>query len=175
MKRLMILVGTAALLVASLVTTQSAFAHVLIMDTTGSVGAILHIIPDDDPIAGEESDIYFDRQGAESDDATVELSVANNGGELSEVNLTTTGSLSTGAYTFPAQGVYKLTFTVKSGEGSYTFEQSQRVARGVMISGAQTQQYPWAEALLVGSTVSFLALIVLVINRRKEIAQQSTY
>ncbi len=37
---------------------QYAYAHVL--ESDGSVGAILHIDPGDDPIAGEKSGFYFD-------------------------------------------------------------------------------------------------------------------
>lgn len=170
-----IVVSLAVLIGGSLAIASTASAHVLLTDTTGSVGAILHIMPDDDPVAGESSDIYFDRQGAASKAAEVKLTVTSSEGDVSEVRLDTTNSLSTGEYTFPAQGVYELAFTSKGESGTYVFQQSQRVSRGVMVSGAATQQHIWAEALMVGSVVGFFALLVIMFNRRKQIAQQSTF
>ncbi len=41
-----------------LTSTRSAYAHVL--KTDGSIGAVLHISPEDDPVAGEDSSFFFD-------------------------------------------------------------------------------------------------------------------
>lgn len=165
-----------AITAAALLTSQAASAHVLLMDTKGSVGAILHVMPDDNPVAGEPSDMYFDRQGAGRDEsAAVTLAIKNSQGEVSEVEVQTNGSLSTATYTFPEQGVYQLTFAVKSDEGEFIFEQSQRVTRGVISSSLEAPQYYWAEALMIGALISFAALLIIAFNRRKEIAKQSTF
>ena len=34
---------------------QNTFAHVLISDNTKSIGTVLHIVPDDNPVAGEQA------------------------------------------------------------------------------------------------------------------------
>lgn len=156
--------------------SQTSSAHVLLMDESNTSGAILHIMPDDDPIAGELSDMYFDRQGAAgTDKASVSLSISNGSGEVQRVQLETTGSLSTGEYTFPAQGVYELTFTVQAGENEYTYTQTQRVSRGIASASSETPKYYWAEALLVGTAVAFLVLVIIALNRRGEIARHSTF
>lgn len=176
MRRVFIAGLFAAILLALFVAPHRASAHVLLMDTTKSVGAILHIMPDDDPIAGEESDMYFDRQGAASGEgATVSLSIRKDRGEAVDVRVATTKSLSTATYVFPAQGVYQLIFTVKDDAATYIFEQSHRVTRGVASAGSKASSPYWAEALFVITSVGMLVLLIVAFSRRKEIAKQSTF
>ncbi len=146
------------------------------MDTKGEVGAILHVMPDDDPIAGEPSDMYFDRQGVVGDaSAEVKLTVRNSRDVITAVAVKTTDSLSTATYTFPEQGVYTLKFVISNEAGKYVFEQSQRVTRGVVSSSFDAPQYYWAEVLLVTGAIGVFALGIVAFNRRKEIAKQSSF
>jgi len=151
---------------------QSASAHVLITDTTNTKGAILHITPDDDPIAGDAATLYFDMQGAGE---AVSMTITDAAGVVETSTAKVNGSLATSTYTFPAQGVYRLTFTEKVNDKKYTFVHSQRVSRGVTASALDTPLYPWAELLLIASGVAFAVLVIVAFNRRKTIARHSTF
>jgi methionine-rich copper-binding protein CopC len=168
---------TGILLIACcvIVPSQTSFAHVLITDEMKTKGAILHIIPDDDPVAGEQSTLYFDTQDQLSNTkSTVELTIQSESIEDQKMNMKVDGSLATATYTFPTQGVYNLTFTVSSGEQSSIFKQSQRVSRGVSTSPLEKPTYPWAEILVLASGIGFAVLAIIAFNRRKDIAKHST-
>jgi len=163
------------LIAACLVPATNAFAHVLVMDETNTHGAVLHIIPDDDPIAGQPSDLYFDMQDALANDASVSLSVKSADGTSDGIEVNRNGSLVTAEYTFPTQGVYELTYTVASEGKEYVFKQTQRVSRGVASGIATQQTHAWAQGLLVTSLFGLAVVAILAFNRRKEIAKQSTF
>lgn len=155
--------------------TATVSAHVLVMDTTNSMGAILHIIPDDDPVAGEKAEIYFDKQGRQIDGSTVTLNIRNSDANDEQIDTKTEGTLTTASYIFPTQGAYEMKFTIKEADTTYVFEHTQRVSRGVFSEGAAQQHYIWAELLGVVSVVGLLTLAVVVLSRRKEIAKHSTF
>lgn len=157
------------LAVALLFSAGSASAHVLIKDKSGTKGAILHIQPDDDPIAGEPATLYFDMQNKNAN--TVQLTIANdNTKEVTTLKpAKTKGSLVTLTYTFPAQGIYTLTFATTSGSETHTFKTHQRVSRGV-ASGSITKSYVWAEALLLGSGVATIILATTFVRERRAIS-----
>lgn len=157
-----------------LVFPSAAFAHVLITDTTGTKGAVLHLTPDDDPIAGQPATIYFDVQDLKMNKDTAALLIikANDGSET-KIIPTISGTLLTASYTFPAQGVYSITYSIQAENQTYTFTQSQRVTRGVASQTMAPANYPWAQIVLVGAGVSTLLLVILIVNRRKLIAAYS--
>jgi hypothetical protein len=162
--------------VFALVAVQPVAAHVLITDESRSHGAILHIIPDDDPIAGEESTLYFDTQDELLEgDSNVSLTVRNQSDNETSVSVKIDGTLVTADYTFPVQGVYELTYTVESADQTYQFSQSQRVSRGAIISASERPSYVWAEIVLLSSAVGAVLLVLTVFNYRKEIAKHSTF
>lgn len=155
---------------------QVTFAHVLVMDTTGTQGAIVHIVPDDDPIAGDEAVIYFDRQGIDTTgDGGVTLDIRNEAGSTVTVPTKTKDALTLARYTFPQQGVYELKFTVKDKNGELSFTQLQRVTRGVTNGTTSGQTHVWAEGLLVACGAGLLVLGVLFFNRRQEIKNHSRF
>lgn len=164
-----------AVLVCLFIQTTPASAHVLITDSTSSRGAILHIIPDDNPIAGQESILYFDTQQGliQSDQTTALLVITDRAGRTTTVAPSIDGSLLTAKYTFPIQGVYRLSYTIITKETKHTFEQSQRVSRGTQGSVLDTPSHVWAEMLLVASTTGIIVTIATGIRRRKAIAEQS--
>lgn len=155
---------------------QSVFAHVLITNEAKTKGAILHIIPDDDPIAGEESSLYFDMQDEiQGSENLVVLTIREPSGTETFMEAEIDGTLATAKYTFPEQGIYDLTFTVASDGEAYTFNHSQRVSRGIIIGPLDKTNYAWAEILLLVSGLGLIILVIIVFNRRKEITAQSTF
>ena len=174
MKRLLLVIFSVLLLSNAFL--QPVSAHVLITDQTTTKGAILHVMPDDDPIAGQDTVFYFDTQNQlAAQGSNVKLDILDENGSSKEVEAKVDGSLATATYIFPTQGIYKLTFTVNSNGQTYIFEQSQRVSRGVSASALSKPTYAWAEMLLVTCFVLFALLVVMFINRRKDIATQSKW
>lgn len=159
----------------ALFTASTTHAHILLTDTTGTKGAVLHMNPDDNPIAGQESTLFFDIQRtAQNEKTTVTLTV-NGDGTHEEISSSVDGSLATLRYTFPKQGVYELVFLVTSGKDAYTFSQSWRVSRGVAKSALDTPYYAWAEVLLLASGLAFTILLIIAVNRRAAIRLHSTF
>ena len=154
---------------------HAATAHVLVTDETGSKGAIVHIIPDDDPVAGEKAVLYFDTQGGLLDDqASVSFTVSQSADEVVQVPTTTDGSLVTAEYTFPIQGVYNLTFTVDTAGKQYVFNQSQRVSRGIVGSALDKPSYAAAEIGVLASGIGIVLLLIVAFNRRAGLASHSS-
>lgn len=161
----------------SLFVGQRAYAHVLVTDQTGKKGAILHIVPDDDPVAGKNSTLFFDLQDDLLDDeGKVTLSIAQTGkNKPIKVKTKKDGSLVTASYIFPHQGVYFIRYDIKTLGFNYTFHQTTRVSRGLVAETLEKPRYTWAEGLLVGCGVSLLCLVILAWNHRKGIIRQSTF
>ncbi len=180
MKRL--LFAMFSVLMLGSVLQQTVSAHVLTTDDTGSIGAILHIMPDDDPIAGEPSTLFFDiqSQAFSKHKHTIDLTVTDEQGQAERVPVTFTGSAGLATYTFPQQGAYKLVLAAKAenttnNNHTYTFTHTQRVSRGVSASALAKPGYAWAEMLLVGCFVLFALLVIVSINRRSAITKQSKW
>lgn len=165
----------AVIISAILGLTQSTSAHVLITDDTNSKGAVLHIMPDDDPVAGEPATLYFDTQTTFGSRDSVTLRIKDAAGQETEVDTQIAGSLATATNVFPAQGIYDLEFTVRTGSNVDMYTQSQRVSRGAATSALDTKHYGWAEILLLASVLGCVVLAITAINNRKEIAQQSKF
>ena len=154
---------------------QNAFAHVLISDSTNSIGAVLHIAPDDDPVAGEQARLYFDIQAQEIEKESTVLTVKNV--QTNEINtvVVDAGSSSISAnYTFATQGVYVLSLSIIS-DKLYTFNYSQRVSSADTSVGYSKQNSPLATGLLIFTIVSLVALLLIAFNNRKDIKKRSTF
>ena len=151
-------------------------AHVLVTGMNGgeSRGAVIHIIPDDDPIAGEPASIYADIQELTATDSKpVRLTITGESGQ-DIVPMLVDGSLATAEYTFAYQGVYEVSISAQINDQTYVFMTSQRVSRGDVKSILDQPRHDWAIGLLVGSGAGFCLLGIVVVNRRKQIASQST-
>lgn len=163
-------------LLAILVPADSATAHVLITDETNTRGAILHIVPGDDPVAGQTATLFFDAEGGLwQDEKDIQLTITDSAGISDKVEVSASGNLATANYTFKTQGVYELVYRIDSGSQIYVFKHSQRVSRGAGSSALDRPVYAWAEALLVASGVAFIILLILFFNRRAAIAKQSKW
>lgn len=151
---------------------QNAQAHVLITDDTNSIGAVLHISPDDDPVAGEPATFHLDLQNQRAEPRSIELKIRDVSGRNpgAEVDLGTSFS-----YRFPSQGVYELVFIATTESSSYTFTHSQLVSRGIAGGALEKPTYAWAEILLLTGGIGFILTVIIIFNRRKEIARQSTF
>jgi hypothetical protein len=170
MRRLAII---AAALVLNVFTGDITRAHVVVSDISSSQTAVLHIMPDDDPIAGETSIVYFDLQSTNNGNArSVELLVERDSFR-EKVVMDVKDSLATGSTVFPEQGVYKLVFQVTYADSKATYAVTQRVTRGVAGDSANSPQHTWAEAVLIVSGLSLLSLGVIAWNRRSFIADVS--
>ena len=154
---------------------QPASAHVLVTDSSGSLGAVLHIIPDDDPIAGEKSTLFFDIQNGDfKEEPKIEVEISSEDNKKI-IPMKTDGSLATVDFVFPVQGQYELTFTADSSAKSYTFTHTQRVTRGVASSVLDAQRHVWAEMILVGCFTAFAIGCIVAWNRRDAIRRASTF
>lgn len=165
-----ILLSTIAALFALVSLPNTTSAHVLITDSTNTHGAIVHITPDDDPIAGEPASIYFDSQKQLINGDSVAQATITSPNSNDTVTAKITGSLATFTYTFPSQGVYNLTFTIENNDKTYTFMHDLRVSRGVSGTAMQSSKHTWAELLLVTSGAGLASLGIIGWNNRSGIA-----
>lgn len=159
-----------AILLCCVIPAHTASAHVLVTDESGTKGAVVHSMPDDDITVGVESTIYFDMQGELGESArSVELIVANSNGDKKSVKVSHSGALVTAPYTFTQTGTYKLTYTISTNQNEYVFHHTQQVAPRATAAPL------WAQVLLVGSVAGLLAVGCTVLVRRKKIAHQSIF
>ena len=165
-----------ALVLGSLSLDQTAFAHVIIKDTSGVQGSILHISPDDDPIAGETTDAFYDIQSSSRlsvEDAKLKI-IDESGSETDVTTFISKGNVSA-QIVFPTQGLYKLVLNVTSGQKHLTFEYDQRVSRGIEASSYTKPTHKVAQAMLVFSGVGILVLLLVALNLRARIITQSRF
>jgi hypothetical protein len=152
---------------------RPAAAHVLLSDTSHRIGAILHIDPGDDPIAGQPSTIILLLQQTMSVDTGATLHVSGIG-IATDLPMHAHGQYLSARYTFPAQGQYTLRITFGMGSSHYTFVTAQRVTQGV--AGDETALAPepwWAIILLALSSSLLLVLGIVFYSQFPAIAQRS--
>lgn len=151
------------------------YAHVLVTDTTKTRGIIVHVNPNDDPIAGQPSQLFFDIQDpALLGDTAARLSVASD--DVTEtIHLITGRSSLSATYTFPAQGTYDFTLTLTSHDKPYVFHFSQPVTHGTLAAAPQRRSHSFAKATLAISTGLLAITLIVAFNRRRGIAAQSTF
>lgn len=151
----------------------TAAAHVLIGDETRSVGAILHITPDDDPVAGEQSSIAFIIEGQAVSNKThaFTLHAIDGQNQKSYISIQANGSTITAAYAFPVQGVYELILVAEplTGRGkTLTFRHDQLVARGEAAEATDNVAASLGAQLgLITALTALLIIIATVYSRRK--------
>lgn len=173
-KKLLIIPLLGALL---LLAPQAAKAHTVLRDSISGTGAVLHITPDDDPIAGEQSSMFFGIQGTSlmHGQTTAQVTITDDKGQATSATSRVAESGVAADFTFPRQGLYTLALSVEqNGKKLYSFSQSQRVSRGLSNS-APVRAPVWAEAGLVASTVLGTGTIISMFIRRKIIANYSKW
>ena len=174
MKGILAIIGS---VIVGLVVSQVASAHVYVSSNDKASGAILHITPDDDPVAGQQSMIYFDANSNAygSKVADVRLESQNQSGEVTIVKTKTENGLSVARYTFPVQGIYNMRITTTASGGQRIFEYSQRVSRGVAGSVLDRPNHSWAEMVLITSGILLAIVIIVAVNRWHDILRQSKW
>lgn len=128
------------LVVSFVIFSSKVQAHVL--ETNGSVGAVIHISPDDDPTAGEQSDFFFEFKDKENkfkpQDCNCTITIYQSGKEihsqpLFQNNTNPTLTSTSVSYTFPQKDVYILKITGKPLQASkftpFTLTYDIRVAK----------------------------------------------
>lgn len=164
-----------ATLLSALVASQT-YAHVLITDSTHGKGAVLHINPDDDPIAGEESSFLLNTQDFGVSEGKIQLFITNIAtNEKRQVVAPIVGTMAKLDYTFPTRGVYNLEFAVQGASTQYIFSYDLRVDRGLNLNSAQDVYYQWADILVISSTIGIVVILIVAFNRRRDIAKQSMF
>lgn len=171
MKKLLALF-TAVILV--LQSTSNISAHILIADESGRYGAVLHILPGDDPAVNEPAQLFFDIKGDDFRADTYEFSlvIRNENGESIDTVIGNVGATSVQAETvFPARGVYKIELVGEKKPGDrLVFRHTQRVVRGDGGGVNASSRYIWAEVGLVAAITGIIAIVIIMISRRVAIA-----
>ena len=159
-----------------------ASAHVL--KTDGSIGAIMHIDPDDDPIAGSPATFFFelkDKDGKfKGADCNCQVAIVQNGQQLYTAPLFQAGqtvdiNTPVFSFTFPEEAVYQVVFTGKpitAGEfQTFTLNYDVRVDRQVAPASAANPSAPPSDGhlfhyILFGG--GFLAILFLYLNEKRK-------
>jgi hypothetical protein len=165
-----------ALLLVLLSSTQ-AFAHVL--ETDGPIGAVFHVSPDDDPIAGEPADFFFEFKDRENRftpsqcDCTVAISQHNEEIFVSSLTAHSTDpnlESASFSFTFPQKDIYTITITGKPMDGKaftpFTLKYDLRVEREKQ---ATRNDEPFLQplVLIIGLSVLVLASGVYFLRKRR--------
>ncbi|HSI21372.1 MAG TPA: hypothetical protein VLA04_06845 [Verrucomicrobiae bacterium] len=145
-----------------------ASAHQLATDRT--IGAVLHINPSDDPIAGEESGFYFEFQDTDNKFSFAHCQctavVRHNNTELASRELTQASSTSgTFSYALPERGAYEIVVIGIPQEPGYfqpfSLSYAVRVGRGERTT-KNVPAYVWVG----GTCAAVLALGALAFASR---------
>lgn len=154
-----------------------ASAHVLLSDQYKQSGAVLHINPDDDPVAGEPSGLFFDIQdkAVNQENYSFSLSIEQDTQRiLAPITIQDSGIYA--SYTFPAQGVYKIILSaepVNIANKPLVFVHTQRISRGIQSGAAIQKTHLWAEIGVIAGLSGFMVLGIIIFNRRKALAEYS--
>jgi hypothetical protein len=160
-------ISVIVLIFVSLFVNKTVDAHVL--KTDNAIGAILHVNPDDDPIAGEPTQFFFalkDKQNKfATDNCDCQIRITQNGKTLIQQNAQTDPDNKQAllfTYTFPQTNVYQVTLLGKS-TSTNTFQPFSltydiRVAREK--EGTNTNQNAplliVISAVIIGLTLAFI-------------------
>lgn len=175
MKSKLIIIFALVGLSVSLLTSDNAAAHVIIRDDANTTGAVLHVTPDDNPIAGEHSDLFFSLEGESLTGSQVSIVITNTSTqESAEPATSLTASGIVAQYTFPSRGTYDISLSI-SGKADYTFSHVQRVSRGIGTDTSIDSSYPLARAGIILSVAATMLLIAIAYARRKLIFKQSVF
>ncbi|HVZ66669.1 MAG TPA: hypothetical protein VG917_00225 [Patescibacteria group bacterium] len=176
------------IIIFSLFLPSHAFAHVL--KTDGTIGILMHVSPDDDPIAGQQSSFFFDLKDTtgkfKSQNCDCNISIIQDGKKISTQPLaiaTDNQNLSSAGYyfTFPSRGIYQVEIDGKSTNNSFnkfklTYDVrvdrvSQTNTNDQQTENNSTGNLPRiAFAAVIGFALIFL---VLKLTKRKEVTDKN--
>lgn len=159
--------------------SRPADAHMLLKDSITGTGAIVHITPDDDPIAGEPTFFLFDIQEppaeVQKEQSSAKLTIVDEQQSATDVPTRVEGHTVAADYVFPRQGLYTLILSIRQGgKQTHRFMESQRVSRGVINVGTvPTNAPPWAGVGMVGTVIAAIVVAATAFSRRKIIKAYS--
>ncbi len=144
-------------LVGALLLPASVSAHVLVPDTTGTSGAVLHFSPDDSVRAGVGTYFHYDvRSKTKVHNDNVMLRIQDAAGGINElVPVKVNGNDVAANFAFPLRGIYFLTLTVLSTsetEKTVNFAYTLRIEHSVLANDPSPTIPLWVLAGLVIST-----------------------
>ncbi len=160
------------------------FAHVLKYD--GSIGAVLHVNPEDDPIAGEISNFFFEFKDKNNkflpENCDCKITILKEGQEvlsrnLFENNFSPSLDNISFSYTFPALGIYTLNIDGKSKDGSFndfSLKYDIRVARlsesqDVVLTNQEDNWFLKHKLhIFIPSAIFILTLVGYVLTRKRK-------
>ena len=164
---------------------SESYAHVL--QTDKNIGAVLHMDPEDDPIAGEPSSLFFeikDKEGKFSPAAcNCRFTVTENGTKIFTQSLssdtTTPGDGLSVIYTFPKKDIYEIQIAgtpTKPNEFqpfslSYTVR-VERINRANITDTSNTFSLHWIHFLLIGG--GFILFLILLVRQKMQENKQET-
>lgn len=153
---------------------NTAMAHILVTDSTKSVGAILHVTPDDDPIAGQTASLFYDiqRDISEVKPESIDLTITSSDGGEVAIPITIKGSYISASYTFANRGAYTITLRIPTKSEVLSFTSVQRVSRGGSATDAP-QSYTWAKIGVITPVCIIALLAIVAFNHRKNIRSQT--
>jgi|GEM_PF-785460 len=137
-------------LAALLALAPLASAHVL--ETDGSIGAIMHVDPDDDPIAGQPAKFYFEFKDKDNkfsfQNCDCSATITRNTQQVFSAPLPPDGF----SYTFPERDVYVLDITGQPKQAgqfqSFRLEYTLRISRTAPANSQGSGSLPWGEHTL---------------------------
>ena len=156
-------VFSAALVSALLFGTPQAEAHILKQD--GQAAAVMHIEPDDNPVAGKNTTLVFDFSGSslgfDLNDYETDVDVFKGDGLIVDKPLVVRrGGSGSVAVTFPDAGAYQLRVSgkpLRDGTGSGVFI----LQYNVRVSGGTVGDAGWAQTVLFVGVASLLVLMLI--------------
>jgi len=166
-----------------LILSTPVYAHIL--KTDGSIGAVLHIDPEDDPIAGQQAGFFFEFKDTKNQfqpqKCNCVFSVLENGAQiytqpLFQNNLKPSLTSASVFYTFSGKDVYQVRVvgapTVTNGFQPFTLIYDIRVSREGALTAAGAQ-VPAAEnwiyahiILIVGAAILTIFLIGVLFKQK---------
>ena len=155
-----------------------ALAHILVADSSNTAGAVLHVTPEDDPVAGETTGIYYE-VGSKIDLKSSKVSLiisSDTGGINLAIPVTIHDQTVSAGFNFPVRGLYFLTLRIAPNEKTgkeIVFTSSQRVTHSLKGANPAVEVPTWARAGLILSVWAVLLLLLVAIKRRRLIAGQS--
>jgi hypothetical protein len=184
--RLQVIVGILVLVftITYHLSPTTSLAHFVKSD--GTVGTLLHIDPEDDPVAGSPSNIIFEFKDTDNqfdlDNCDCKLLISKNGQELTSLPLTPVSESeklsSLTPFTFPEKNIYnvKITGSPKGNAQFSNFEINYdvRVARETEPGNSTTEKSPWLSEHLVhligGAIIVIFFIAALIIQNKRKVA-----
>lgn len=168
----------ALVLFVALLISPKANAHVLLKSAEGDCAAVMHVNPDDDPVAGQASSLFFDiqKKDLQIDESGTLLTIAEGDNSTSPESLEVTDTTVSAVHAFPSQGNYSLRLVVTNTSGdSCVLKHTFRVTRGVSNSALDRPTHGWARFLLIVSVCGVLSLGFVAYGCRREILRNSRW